>query len=91
MAFYCHQPMFATKSSNSFGGLLHSPPEVLVSLPSSLESGLLTPTGARGVVPPRLLTTIVVAETSVVFNIVLHMIYPGLCVWRPLPIGSMFT
>lgn len=82
VAFYCHKTVFAAKSSNYFGGLLLPSPAVYFSLLPSLETGLLPkPNVVQESASPGLLTTIFVTENSVVFNTVLHMIYPGLYVW----------
>jgi len=72
VAFYCHKSVIKSKSTNDFGHLLSTTPRLFSMLLSSgsRESALESYTMA-GNMP----TTITVVETSIVFNIVLHMIY----------------
>jgi len=79
VVFYCHKSVLKSKSANDFAHLLPTSPQLTP--PASLhlsDSGESDGTPEPSAPADGLLTTIVVTETSSIFNIVLHLIYPGL-------------
>lgn len=75
--FYCHRTVLSSRSSNDFGGLLSSTPGSAT--PSKYLLGIDVSSELNGTQEsPSLLATIVVTESSAVFDLVLHIIYPRL-------------
>jgi len=80
VVFYCHKSVLQTKSTNNFANLLPSAPrlDAISSLQLSIGRQAQEGVPEPSVTPGGMLTTIIVSETSTVFNIVLHSIYQGL-------------
>lgn len=80
MVFYGHKSILRAKSSTHFGSLLPLSSPMPLPSPSLSRLNTLLPLSGQKSAPGLSLSAIKVPENSIVFNLVLHMIYSGLYV-----------